>query len=54
MVIKRSVQCGECRNYIDIYIKETQSLKGTVIECKCGNKEQCISENKHITKWRKI
>lgn len=54
MVIKRSVQCGECRNYVDIYIKENDLLQGVVVKCKCGNKQKCISENKHITKWRKI
>lgn len=54
MVIKRSIQCRECKKYIDIYIKENQSLKNIIIECKCGNKEQCIEENKHINRWKKI
>lgn len=54
MVVKKSVQCGECMKYVDVYIKEDERMVGVEILCKCGNRQKCISENKHIAKWRKI
>lgn len=53
MVIKKSVQCANCRGYMDIYIKENQQLKGRTTQCKCcGNNYKCISEKQGIIKWR--
>lgn len=54
MVIKRNVQCAECKKYVDIYADPKLSLKGIKIKCECGSVAVCISDNKIISKWRVI
>lgn len=52
MVIKKSIQCPECRKYIDFYIEERVSLRGKKVKCNCGHQMECISDNGIISKWR--
>lgn len=54
MIIKRSVQCGECRKYIGIYIEESKKLKGVTTKCECGSIQYCFEDNNRISKWREI
>ena len=54
MVAKRSIQCPECKRFIDIFKEEDIPLKGIVLKCNCGCKLKCIKETKYINKWREI
>lgn len=54
MVVKKPIQCGECKKYIDVYIEDKKSLKGVTITCKCGSKQLCIEDKGAISKWRSI
>lgn len=54
MVIKRPIQCGECRKYVDLYIAENKNLKDILVTCTCGNKQICIKDHGGISKWRVI
>lgn len=54
MTIKKSIQCGNCRQYIDIYIEENMNLKGVTAKCKCGSEQYCIEDNRIISKWKEI
>ena len=52
MVIKKSVRCNGCKNYIDIYVGEKQSLKNRRVRCQCGIQYRCVEDFRGITKWR--
>lgn len=54
MTVKKSVQCGRCKKFVDFYIDENQSVKGVTATCKCGSVQTCIDYNKHISRWREV
>ena len=54
MIVKKSVQCGECKKYIDVYIEERKSMKNMTISCKCGNRQVCVEYNRFGSKWKRI
>lgn len=54
MIIKRSIQCRKCKQFIETYGEENAQLKGLTLTCKCGHKQRCVKHNKHLTKWKDI
>lgn len=54
MLVKKNVQCKECKDYVNFYIEEKQSLKGLILRCQCGAKVKCADYHKFIPKWIKI
>ena len=54
MTIKKSVQCGKCKRFVDFYIDERETIKGVTVTCKCGSKQKCIDYNKYISRWKEI
>ena len=54
MVVRRTAQCMKCRDYMNLYLKEREPLKGKQMTCKCGSTYKCIKEFQGVTKWREI
>lgn len=52
MVIKKSIKCKACGNYMSLYIQEKHSLKGKTSRCACGCEYECVQDYQGITKWR--
>lgn len=52
MVVKRSVQCRNCRNYLSYYTEERQNPVGITLVCECcGMTTKCIDYESFIPKW---
>lgn len=54
MIIKRFVKCNKCNNYNDLYVDEKVNLKGFKVNCKCGNRLICISDDFRTLEWKNI
>lgn len=55
MLIKKSIECPNCKNFKHYLIDEKQSFEGLIIKCDyCGKHHQCVKQTRHITKWEEI
>lgn len=55
MVIKKTIQCPNCKNYKSYLIEETQTFEGITLRCHhCGKHHICVKQVRHITKWEEI
>lgn len=54
MVIKRSIQCPSCKEYVDTYVEENTPYVGMKIKCKCGKQHECTKVQYSMTKWIEI
>ena len=54
MIIKKSVRCRKCKDFIVIYAEERMPYLGMTLKCDCGHEQKCVKENIHTTKWEDI
>ena len=54
MVIKKSIMCRKCKEWITIYAEQRMPYKGLTLKCKCGHKQRCVKEEIGLTKWEDI
>lgn len=54
MIIKKSVRCRKCKDFIVIYAEERMPYLDMTLKCDCGHKQKCVKKNIHTTKWEDV
>lgn len=55
MVIKKTIECPNCKKFKSYLIEEKQSFVGITLKCHhCGKHYTCTKQKNHITKWEEV
>lgn len=55
MLIKKTIECPNCKQFKSYLIEEKQSFVGITLKCSnCGKQHKCIKQKNHITKWVEV
>lgn len=55
MVIKKTIECPNCKKFKSYLIEEKQSFVGVTLRCHhCGKNYICTKQKKHFTTWEEV